>query len=121
MCDDLHDYGPQTTTTCRTPSLNYPLVECHNTIAVRPPRQATADGAADGGGGAPSFEVMGPSAWWHAMRRHPRGNGFIRGLLRQLLLGLQVRLYGILLHNSTALLRPEALVDPLFSTVKNKW
>ncbi|EFJ45112.1 hypothetical protein VOLCADRAFT_94614 [Volvox carteri f. nagariensis] len=38
----------------------------------------------------PAFQVLGPSPWWQAMRRHPRGNEFVRQLLRQLLLGLQV-------------------------------
>lgn len=56
---------------------------------------AEAPGHGGGGGGTAAggtaFQVMGPSAWWAAMRRHPRGSEFIRDLLRQVLQGLQVR------------------------------
>ncbi|PNH02892.1 hypothetical protein TSOC_011092 [Tetrabaena socialis] len=50
------------------------------------PEAAEGDG---GSGGPGAFQVMGPSPWWRAMRRHPRGNEFVQDLLRQLLLGLQ--------------------------------
>ncbi|KAG2490062.1 hypothetical protein HYH03_011527 [Edaphochlamys debaryana] len=65
-----------------------------------------ADGAdgeegAEGGGEAggeedagaqsgPWLQVLGPSPWWMAMRRHPGGHEWVRGVLRQLLTGLQV-------------------------------
>ncbi|GIL81024.1 hypothetical protein Vretimale_9291 [Volvox reticuliferus] len=50
---------------------------------------ATSDGSDRQQATGPAFQVLGPSPWWHAVRRHPCGNEYIRQLLRQLLVGLQ--------------------------------
>ncbi|GIL50633.1 hypothetical protein Vafri_6764 [Volvox africanus] len=50
---------------------------------------AAADGSDRQQATGPTFQVLGPSPWWHAIRRHPCGNEFVRQLLRQLLVGLQ--------------------------------
>jgi hypothetical protein len=59
-----------------------------NAGSFAPKDEPGTEDTEEGSGGA-SFRVLGPSRWWHSMRRSPQGPDMIRNVMLQVLSGLE--------------------------------